>query len=404
MTLFEWVTLGLLGLICVLLMFVILLVKRNQQREWQAEIVDMRQSLLNQSHEQQQQSLQKQFELQKQLQSDLHSGFKEINQLLSQQHFNNRKELTTALQQHAEAVNKQLIELRQTTEKRLDFISENVNKKLSEGFEKTVETFGDILKRLALIDEAQKKISELSSNVVSLQSVLSDKGTRGLFGEVQLYSLVDNVLSPSQWQKQATLSNGKIADCLLKLPQPTGNIVVDSKFPLDNYKRMTNFELAESDRLTAERQFKMDVKKHIEDIANKYILPGETADSAILFLPAEAIFAEIHARHNDLVEKAWQRRVWLTSPSTLMAVLTTARAVLKDEATRAQVSQIQTHLVKLGLDFSRFQSRFDQLSKHIDQAATDVRNIHISSKKISDRFQSIEQLDLAQSQSLEAKS
>ena len=193
---------------------------------------------------------------------------------------------------------------------------------------------------------------------------------------------------------QHTLSNGKIADCVLFLPDPTGNVVVDAKFPLESYRKMMNVELAESDRKTAQRQFKTDIKKHINDISSKYLIENETADGAIMFIPAEAIFAEIHGHQSDLVEYANKKRVWLASPTTLMAILTTARSVLKDEATRKQVHIIQAHLSNLAQDFNRFKGRFANLAKHIDQAAVDVKQIHTSADKISNRFEKIEQVEL----------
>jgi len=192
---------------------------------------------------------------------------------------------------------------------------------------------------------------------------------------------------------QHTLSNGKRADCLLLLPEPTGNIVIDAKFPLENYRRLQNAE-NESEKKTAETQFKIDIKKHITDIAEKYIIAQETSDSAILFIPAEAIFAEIHGKYEELVEYAHQKRVWLTSPTTMMAILTTARAVLKDAATRQQIHIIQEHLIGLGKDFQRFQERMNQLSKHIQQANKDVEEVHISSQKLTTRFQKIETVEL----------
>lgn len=308
----------------------------------------------------------------------------------------NRDELTKALRQSTEQTSQVLSTLTKTTDERLKEISNEVEKRLADGFEKTTKTFSDILQRLALIDDAQKKITELSSNVVSLQEVLSDKRSRGAFGEVQLNALIRNVLPEQHVSIQHTLSNGKIADCLLLLPAPTGNVVVDAKFPLESYKRMADDSLAIDERKQAERQFKLDIKKHIADIASKYLIEGETSDGAIMFIPAEAIFAEIHARHPDLVELANNQRVWLSSPTTLMAILTTARSVLKDEATRKQIHIIQQHLVKLSADFSRFKGRFSNLAKHIDQAAFDVKQIHTSADKISDHFSRIENVDLVE--------
>lgn len=322
------------------------------------------------------------------------SGLEKILNQLNAQGINNREELAKSLLNASETMTKRIDELTLSTDNRLKAISAQVEQRLSEGFEKTTKTFNDILQRLVLIDDAQKKITELSSNVVSLQEVLSDKRSRGAFGEVQLNALIRNVLPEKHFSLQHTLSNGKIADCLLYLPKPTGNVVIDSKFPLENYRIMMNEALPQSERKQAERQFKQDIKKHINDISGKYLIDNETADGAIMFIPAEAIFAEIHAHHSDLIEVAHQKRVWLASPTTLMAILTTSRSVLKDEATREQIHIIQSHLTHLSQDFVRFKSRFANLAKHIDQAATDVKQIHTSANKISDRFTKIEQVEL----------
>jgi len=305
-----------------------------------------------------------------------------------------REELSKSLLQSSDQMTKRIDALTNATDKRLQEISGQVEKRLSEGFEKTTKTFSDILQRLALIDDAQKKITELSTNVVSLQAVLNDKRSRGAFGEVQLNGLIRNVLPEQSFKLQHTLSNGKIADCVLFLPKPTGNVVVDAKFPLESYRKMMDFELPESTRKTALRQFKIDIKKHINDISNKYLIDKETADGAIMFIPAEAIFAEIHGHQSDLVDYANKKRVWLASPTTLMAILTTARSVLKDEATRQQVHIIQAHLSDLAQDFNRFKGRFANLAKHIDQAAVDVKQIHTSADKIVNRFEKIEQVEL----------
>ena len=322
---------------------------------------------------------------------------KSVDQLvehLQKSSFSAREEQAKSLQLSSEAMADKIKELTKSTDERLKEISGQVEKRLTEGFDKTTKTFNDILKRLALIDDAQKKITELSTNVVSLQEVLSDKRSRGAFGEVQLNSLIRNVLPEQHFSLQHTLSNGKIADCILFLPSPTGNVVIDAKFPLENYKKMMDNQSGEHDRKSAERQFKLDIKKHINDISTKYILEEETSDGAIMFIPAEAIFAEIHAHQSDLVDFANKQRVWLASPTTLMAILTTSRSVLKDEATRKQVHVIQKHLSLLSGDFTRFKGRFANLAKHIDQAATDVKQIHTSADKISSRFEKIENVDI----------
>ncbi|HEX4984684.1 MAG TPA: DNA recombination protein RmuC [Burkholderiales bacterium] len=278
---------------------------------------------------------------------------------------------------------------------RLEQISGKVGERLEEGFRKTNETFVSVMARLATIDEAQKKIDGLTSNVVSLQELLGDKRSRGAFGEVQLESLVRNILPEIAYEFQYTFrGNGVRADCVLKLPEPTGMVAVDAKFPLENYRRMFEAGLGEADRTAAQRQFRADVKKHVDDIAAKYIIAGETSDGAVMFVPAEAVFAEIHAYHGEVVDHAMQRRVWIVSPTTLMAVLNTARAVMKDVATREQVHIIKDELGKLGKDFARFDQRMKKLADHIRQAHQDAEDVRISSDKITRRFSQIERVEL----------
>jgi DNA recombination protein RmuC len=285
--------------------------------------------------------------------------------------------------------------LSKTVDGRLEQIGGKVNERLDEGFKKTNETFVSVMARLATIDEAQKKIDGLTTNVVSLQELLGDKRSRGAFGEVQLEGLVRNILSPQAYEMQYTLPNGTRADCVLKLPEPTGMVAVDSKFPLENYHRM--FDAASpAERLLAEKQFKADIKKHVDDISGKYIIADVTSDGAVMFIPAEAVFAEIHAHHSDIVDYAMQRRVWIVSPTTLMAVLNTARAVMKDVETRKQVHIIKDELGKLGKEFGRFDERMKKLADHIRQAHEDAQDVRTTSQKISKRFTSIEQVELDQ--------
>ncbi|WP_035382822.1 DNA recombination protein RmuC [Ferriphaselus sp. R-1] len=279
--------------------------------------------------------------------------------------------------------------LSKTVDGRLEQIGGKVNERLDEGFKKTNETFVSVMARLATIDEAQKKIDGLTTNVVSLQELLGDKRSRGAFGEVQLEALVRNILPPQAYDFQHTLPNGSRADCVLKLPEPTGLVAVDSKFPLENYHRMFS---EGGDAVT--RQFKADLKKHIDDISSKYILPGVTSDGAVMFLPAEAVFAEVHAHHPEVVDYAMQRRVWIVSPTTLMAVLNTARAVLKDVETRKQIHIIKDELGKLGKDFGRFDERMKKLADNIRRAHEEAGQVEISSRKISQRFASIERVEL----------
>lgn len=312
-----------------------------------------------------------------------------------------RQQVSSTLDQNTKIIEKQFEKLTQTVDNRLGEISGQVEKRLSEGFKQTTNLFNDVIKRLAMIDAAQQKITELSTNVVDLQSVLSDKRSRGAFGEVQLNHLIQNVLPESHFSLQHTLSNGKRADCLLFLPDPTGNVAIDAKFPLEGYRRITDNQLPESERKAAEQQFRHDIRHHIQNIASKYILPGETSDGAVMFIPAEAVFAEIHAHYPELVEEAQKARVWMTSPTTIMAILTTALAVLKDVATRKQVHIIQEHLVHLNKDFGRFQKRMDNLARHIQLASEDVAQVHTSSQKITARFKKIEQVEISAASAIE---
>ncbi len=283
--------------------------------------------------------------------------------------------------------------LSKAVDSRLEQISGKVSERLDEGFKKTNETFVNVMARLATIDEAQKKIDGLTTNMVSLQELLGDKRSRGAFGEVQLEALVRNMMPPQAYEMQYTLPNGTRVDCILKLPEPTGMVAVDSKFPLENYHLMFG-AASPAERLVAERQFKSNIKKHVDDIASKYIIPEVTSDGAVMFIPAEAVFAEIHAHHPEIVDYAMQKRVWIVSPTTLMAVLNTARAVLKDVETRKQVHIIKDELGKLGKEFGRFDERMKKLADHIRQAHEDAQDVHTTSQKISKRFDRIERVDL----------
>jgi DNA recombination protein RmuC len=285
--------------------------------------------------------------------------------------------------------------LSKAVDNRLEQIGGKVSERLDEGFKKTNQTFVDVMARLATIDEAQKKIDGLTTNVVSLQELLGDKRSRGAFGEVQLEALVRNVLPVNSYAMQHTFENGTRADCALFLPEPTGTVAVDSKFPLENYHRMFDSKLPEAEQLLAEKQFKLDVKKHVDDIAKKYIISNVTSDGAVMFIPAEAVFAELHAYHQDVIEYAMNKRVWVVSPTTLMAVLNTARAVLKDVETRKQVHVIKEELAKLSKDFGRFDQRMKKLADNIRQAHENAQDVHISSQKITQRFAKIERVELA---------
>ena len=278
---------------------------------------------------------------------------------------------------------------------RLEQIGGKVSERLDEGFKKTNETFISVMERLATIDEAQKKIDGLTVNMVSLQELLGDKRSRGAYGEVQLEGLVRNVLPANSFSMQYSFENGTRVDCALFLPEPTGTVAVDSKFPLENYHKMFDSSLSDTEQNLAEKQFKADIKKHVDDIATKYIIPNVTSDGAVMFIPAEAVFAEIHAYHPEIIDYAMIKRVWLVSPTTLMAVLNTARAVLKDVEMRKQVHIIKDELGKLSKDFERFDVRMKKLADNIRQAHDNAQDVHKSSQKITNRFKQIERVELS---------
>ena len=287
--------------------------------------------------------------------------------------------------------------LNERLELKLNRINDHVNERLDQNFEKTNKTFNSVIERLTKIDEAQKKIDSLSSEIVSLQSVLTDKKTRGTFGEVNLQYILSSVFGDNNkgiYEMQHKLSNGFIADAILYAPAPLGTIAIDSKFPLENYERMTNKQLTPEERKVAEKLFKSDFKKHIDAISTKYILPGETASEAIMFLPAEAIFAEVNAYHQDLLKDAYNKKVWITSPTTLMSTLSVISMILKNMERDKYAKVIHDELNKLSIDFSRYKERWDKLSRNIDTVNKSVKELHTTSEKIYKRFDLINKADV----------
>lgn len=325
---------------------------------------------------------------------DLHDGLARQADRLSEHARADRELLQRGLASASGQLATSIEAMTRSMDRRLETLSGHVNERLDEGFRKTNETFANVMARLATIDEAQKKIDGLTTNVVSLQQLLGDKRARGAFGEIQLEALVRNMLPPEAYEFQYTLPNHARVDCMLRLPEPTGLVGVDSKFPLENYHRMCGDEVAEVERKLAQTAFRADLKRHVDAIASKYIIPDVTSDGAVMFVPAEAVFAEIHAFHPEVVAYAQGRRVWIVSPTTLMAVLNTARAVLKDVETRKQIHVIKDALGKLAKDFTRFDERMNALARHIEQANKDVQDVQVSSRKISAHFQKIEAAQL----------
>ena len=322
---------------------------------------------------------------------------REITTRLQTLEINTMKELQSFKDDLNKSLHSDFEHLNEQVEKRLLAVNEQVNLRLDQNFEKTNKTFTNVIERLSKIDEAQKKIDILSSDIISLQSILTDKKTRGIYGEVHLKHLMSNIFGEKNdtiYRLQYPLPNGTIVDCILFAPSPLGTIGIDSKFPLEHYQKMVDRKLTKEERLIAEKQFKLDVKKHIDAIADKYIIEGITSRQAIMFLPAEAIFAEINAYHQDLVDYAYRRRVFITSPTTLISTLTVIQMIIKNMEKDKYTSIIHEELNKLGLEFARYKERWDKLSKSIQTVNKDVENVSITTDKISKKFTSINQVDI----------
>lgn len=310
---------------------------------------------------------------------------------------NTIKELSNFRNDLSKSLTDDFDRLEYKVEKRLILINEKVNERLDENFNKTNKTFNNVLERLTKIDEAQKQIETLSGDIISLQNILTDKKSRGIFGEVNLKHILVNVFGENNekiYKLQYTLPNNTIADAILFAPEPLGTIAIDSKFPLENYQLMVDKNKTQAERQMYEKQFKIDVKKHIDAISSKYIIPGVTANQAIMFLPAEAIFAEISAYHNDIVEYSYKKNVWITSPTTLISTLTTIQVILKNLERDKYAQIIHNELTKLGIEFQRYKERWDKLSRSIETVGKDVENLNITSEKISKKFESINDVRL----------
>ncbi len=314
------------------------------------------------------------------------------------------KELSDFRNDISKSMNDDFDKLADKVDKRLIYINDNVNSRLDDNFNKTNKTFTNVLERLSKIDEAQKKIDNLSGDIVSLQSILTDKKSRGIFGEVNLKHILVSVFGDKNdkiYRLQYTLPNTTIADAVIFTPEPLGTVCIDSKFPLENYRLMVDKSITQSERNVYEKAFKGDVKKHIDAISSKYIIPGVTANQAILFLPAEAIFAEINAYHNDLVEYAYKRNVWITSPTTLISSLTTIQVLLKNIERDKYAKVVHDELTKLGIEFSRYKDRWDKLARSIETVNKDVDALSITSDKITKKFESISDVKLDDNKYLE---
>ncbi len=287
----------------------------------------------------------------------------------------------------------------QRLDTRLNQLSDRMQERLAQSATEAGQSLGELKERLAIIDAAQKNIAELSTRMVSLQDILSNKQARGAFGEVQLAAIVRDALPAANFEFQAQIGDGKRVDCLLRLPNPPGSIGIDSKFPLESYRAIRDAD-GEAALVQARREFSAAIKLHVKAIAEKYIVPGKTADSALMFVPSEAVYAEIHANFPNLVEEAGRLRVWIVSPTTLMATLTTMRAVLKDVRMREQAHVIQAKVGELAKDLDRLDTRVGKLQSHFDQAVEDVRQIRISTDKAMKKADEIESVGLGEVESV----
>jgi DNA recombination protein RmuC len=287
--------------------------------------------------------------------------------------------------------------LSKALEERLGEISKRMHDGLEKSSNQTSETMGKLEARLAVIDEAQKNIQELGGQIVGLQDILANKQARGAFGEVQLEGLVTDHLPPSAYAFQATLENGRRVDCLLRLPNPPGAIAIDAKFPLESYRELRE-AADDTARKDAARGFRTALTQHIRDIESRYIVPGETAESALMFLPSEAVYAELYANFPDVVESSHKAKVWIVSPTTLMATLLTVRAILKDARMHEQAALIQREVGAMLKDVGRLADRVRNLSRHFRQANEDIDQIQISTEKVTQRGEKIESLELEEAE------
>lgn len=271
-------------------------------------------------------------------------------------------------------------------------LQERMNETLKGSTVKTTESLTQLQERLATIDKAQENITRLSGDVLSLQDILSNKQTRGAFGEIQLTDIVSKALPADSFTLQATLSSGKRADCLIHLPNPPGPIVIDSKFPLEAYEALrraeTQWELGE-----AAKAMRVAVRAHIKAISEKYIIEGETADGALMFLPSEAVYAELHANFPEIVREGFEKRVWIVSPTTCMATLNTMRAILKDARMREQAGAIRKTLKQLHRDVELVVERVQKLDTHFHQARADLEGIGVAAERAGKRAARLDNFD-----------
>ena len=284
-------------------------------------------------------------------------------------------------------MNDRLAENAMKSARALAEMQERMKETLHGGSEKTTKSLTELQERLKVIDRAQENITRLSGDVLSLQDILSNKQTRGAFGEIQLNDIVSKALPSDSYTLQATLSNGKRADCLIHLPNPPGPIVIDAKFPLEAYEKLRAGEAG------APQAFRASVKAHIKAISERYLIEGETADGALMFLPSEAVYAELHANFPEVVREGFNARVWIVSPTTCMATLNTMRAILKDARMREQAGAIRTTLKQLHRDVELVVERVGKLNTHFGQARKDIEDITVAAERAGKRATKLDNFD-----------
>ncbi len=308
-------------------------------------------------------------------------------------------QIVQASNQQQQALASNLSDQSSRMEQTLSVFRQQLGQSLQQQTQSTHDNLTKLSERLAVIDKANNQISELTGQVTQLHNILANKTERGVFGEVQLENLIKTVLPPNAYAFQVTLPNQKRADCVLKLPNPPGDIVIDSKFPLEAWHSLQNAE-TKTEQQVARKQLAISVRGHVKDIQEKYIVAGTTAESACLFLPSEAVYAELHANMPDVIEASYKARVWIVSPTTMMATLNTVRAVLRDARMREQTAIIQAEMLKLLEDVSRLDMRVDNLNRHFSQAQKDITEIQTSTTRITKRSHKITELDVSEDEDI----
>jgi len=313
-----------------------------------------------------------------------------------------RTELATRISQLGEGaqagqvmIAQRMIDQERALQEQLDRISTRVSMSVDQAANQTKDTLTSLRERLAVVDEAQRNITALSTQMVGLQDILSNKQARGAFGEMQLRDIVEAVLPPDAYEFQAAIGEGLRADCIIRLPNPPGPVAIDAKFPLESYQRLTGAQ-SDAERIQAARDFSADVLKHVRAIGSKYIVPGQTGDAALMFLPSEAIYAELHARYANVVEQSFRERVFIVSPTTLWATLNTIRAIFRDVRIREQAGLLQKELHVLMEDMGRLDERVEKLAIHFRQASKDIEDIQTSARKVGRRAERITTMDLGE--------